>query len=157
MNNPISIEEADDKTHESNDKSSSMSPRSSRKPEQGNGPPPKTASPNTTTPKEQENMETDERQTALNIKLDEDKRRKSTGRKLHVPPPVDTDYQMTSTELETVQDMDDPQTSDESKSQDDTETIPERSKKIKVDKRGMHPRRDHAAYLGERHVKEKRK
>jgi hypothetical protein len=53
-------------------------------------------------------METEETQTALNIQLDEDKMRKTTGRKLHVPPPVDTDYQMTSTELETGQDMDDP-------------------------------------------------
>ena len=49
-------------------------------------------------------------QPALNIQLDEDtcKWRKTTGRKLHVPPPVDTDYQMTSTEVETGQDMDDP-------------------------------------------------
>jgi hypothetical protein len=98
-------------------------------------------------------METEETQTALNIQLDEDKMRKTTGRKLHVPPPVDMDYQTTSTELETGQDMDDSQTSDESKSQNDTETIPKRSKKMEVDKRGMHPRTDYAAYLGERHVK----
>ena len=49
------------------------------------------------------------------------------------------------------------QTSDESKSQDDTETIPKWDKKMEVHKRGMHPRTDHAAYLAERHVKEKRK
>ena len=91
---------------------------------------------------EQDNMETEEPQAAHTNKKEEDsyKWRRTTGRRLSIPPPEDLNTHRDIEEQGMGLTVDNPPTSDESKSQQDTGTSPKRSKKMKVDRHGPHPR-----------------